>query len=204
MLSHCQDYCGGKAWANESARMGYGVLVHDVFPFASRLVDVSDVIAGGLVDERPEDTEQIERHNRWVTDHEDVMAKSLFCGGTTWPCVFLAEDQAALSVLCSRKDIDEERVGGGGLSGGASERSFLAEPMRESSMRRDDKEVARLSFEQLSHPYLDGLSPCCRAKWTILGLRVPLPTMVLNDEDDNLFTLGEMQAGGQDSVGGVR
>ncbi len=38
----------------------------------------------------------------------------------------------------------------------------------------------------------------------ILGLRVPLPTMVLNDEDDNLFTLGEMQAGGQDSVGGVR
>tara|TARA_B100001123_G_scaffold82937_1_gene94610 strand:- start:3895 stop:4305 length:411 start_codon:yes stop_codon:yes gene_type:complete len=125
MLSHCQDYCGGKAWANESARMGYGVLVHDVFPFASRLVDVSDVIAGGLVDERPEDTEQIERHNRWVTDHEDVMAKSLFCGGTTWPCVFLAEDQAALSVLCSRKDIDEERVGDGGLSGGGMRTVFL-------------------------------------------------------------------------------
>tara|TARA_B100001123_G_scaffold82937_1_gene94609 strand:- start:3677 stop:3892 length:216 start_codon:yes stop_codon:yes gene_type:complete len=37
----------------------------------------------------------------------------------------------------------------------------------------------------------------------ILGLRVSLPTMVFNHEDDNSFTLGEMQAGRQDSVGGV-
>ena len=89
------------------------------------LGDVSDVIAGGLVDEHPEDPEQIERDNRWAVDHKDVMAKSLFCGGTTWPGVVLAEDQAALGVLCCREDIDEERVGCGGLSGGGMRTVFL-------------------------------------------------------------------------------
>ncbi len=52
---------------------------------------------------------------------------------------------------------------------GACERSFLAEPMRESSMRRDDDEVARLSFEQLSHPYLDGLCPAAAARNGLFG-----------------------------------
>ncbi|MEJ7682350.1 MAG: hypothetical protein WKG06_31770 [Segetibacter sp.] len=29
--------------------------------------------------------ENIEAYNEWAGDHEHVMAKSLFCAGTTWP-----------------------------------------------------------------------------------------------------------------------
>ena len=32
------NYYGGVGWANEIAKRGYAVLVHDTFPFASRRV----------------------------------------------------------------------------------------------------------------------------------------------------------------------
>src|SRR6478752_1741776 len=38
MLQHQEHYYGGMAWANELARRGYVVLVHDAFAFASRRV----------------------------------------------------------------------------------------------------------------------------------------------------------------------
>ena len=64
-------------------------------------------------------------YNAWAGAHEDIMAKSLFCAGTTWPGVFLAEDQAALSVLAARDDVDATRLGCAGLSGGGLRTVFL-------------------------------------------------------------------------------
>ena len=43
MVEHQATYYSGRAWANELARSGYAVLVHDAFPFASRRVERSDV-----------------------------------------------------------------------------------------------------------------------------------------------------------------
>jgi hypothetical protein len=43
-------YYGGRAWANELAKRGYGVLVHDIFPFESRKIIASEL--PGLVVER--------------------------------------------------------------------------------------------------------------------------------------------------------
>jgi len=45
--------------------------------------------------------------------------------GTSWPGVFFAEDQKALDVLCARKDVDANRVGCGGLSGGGMRTVFI-------------------------------------------------------------------------------
>ncbi len=88
IVDHHDHYYGGVAWANELAKRGYAVLVHDTFPFASRRVRVADVserIRQNLTDDNPEDSDNIESYNRWAADHEDIMAKSLFCSGTTWP-----------------------------------------------------------------------------------------------------------------------
>src|SRR5690606_30445871 len=41
---HARNY-DGQPWANEIARRGYAVLVHDTFAFGSRRVRVQDVIA---------------------------------------------------------------------------------------------------------------------------------------------------------------
>src|SRR5579859_7845051 len=43
MQKHQDHYYGGAAWANELAKRGYVVLVHDAFTFGSRRMRLSDV-----------------------------------------------------------------------------------------------------------------------------------------------------------------
>ncbi len=73
--------------------------------------------ASSLTDKNPEDSQNIVLYNQWARNHEDVMAKSLFSAGTTWPGFFFAEDRIALDILCAREDVDSTRIGCGGLSG---------------------------------------------------------------------------------------
>ena len=202
MLEHHAHYYGGVPWANEVAKRGYAVLVADAFPFASRRVllkDVPEQIRDGLSDDDPENPERIEAYNRWAGAHESIMAKSLFCAGTTWPGVFLAEDQRALDVLCAREDVDAERIGCGGLSGGGMRTVFLggADPrigcaicVGLMSTWRDY--LLNKSFTHTWMTYVP-LIPRDLDFPEILGLRVPLPTMVLNDREDQLFTMPEME-----------
>jgi dienelactone hydrolase len=93
---HQAMYYGGVGWANEIAKRGYAVLVHDTFPFTSRRVMVKDVaeqIRQGGVDSSPEDLAGIAKYNKFAAEHENVMEKSLLAAGTTWPEVYLVEDQ---------------------------------------------------------------------------------------------------------------
>ncbi|MDA0748047.1 MAG: hypothetical protein O2954_16110 [bacterium] len=202
MAEHQANYYGGMAWANEVARRGYAVLVHDAFPFASRRVlaqDVPDSICTGLTDVDPEKPEQIDAYNQWAGGHESVMAKSLFCAGTTWPGVFLAEDQRALDVLCARPDVDAQQVGCGGLSGGGMRTVFLggADPRVRCAVCVGMMSTWRdyLLHKSFTHTWMVyvPLLPRAMDYPEILGLRVPLPTMVLNDIDDQLFTMPEME-----------
>ncbi|MGH2649096.1 MAG: hypothetical protein ACRDE8_16065, partial [Ginsengibacter sp.] len=87
MITHQHEYYEGMAWANEIAKRGYVVLVSDSFTFASRRVMMQDLpehMRNGLTDENPEDPKDIDAYNDWAAQHEHVMAKSLFCAGTTW------------------------------------------------------------------------------------------------------------------------
>lgn len=202
MLEHQRSYYGGAPWANALARRGYAVLVHDAFAFASRrvlLADVPPAIRGDLSDDDPFALEHIAAYNAWAAGHESILAKSLFCAGTTWPGVFLSEDQAALGVLCSRNDVDPQRVGCGGLSGGGLRTDYLA--------GLDDRIRCAVSVGLMTtwRDYL--LNKSHTHTWMIyiphlareldfpeiLGLRAPLPTLVQLDSEDQLFTLPEMQ-----------
>lgn len=199
-------YYGGVAWANELAKRGYAVLVHDTFAFASRRVwlrDVPEVIRKGVVDPAPGDQAGIEAYNRWAAEHEAIMAKSLFSAGTTWPGVFLAEDRVALDVLCARDDVDAERVGCGGLSGGGLRTVFLAgtEARIKCAVCVGMMTTWRDYLLDKSHTHTwmcyVPLLPNELDYPEILGLRVPLPTLVLNDIHDALFTLPEMERADQ-------
>lgn len=199
---HQDSYYGGVAWANELARQGYVVLVHDAFAFGSRRVRVGDVpqrIRGDLIERDPESPAEIEAYNRWASDHEHLMAKSLFCAGTTWPGLFLAEDQRALDYLCSHDDVDARRIGCAGLSGGGLRTVYLA--------GADDRIACACCVGMMTtwRDYL--LNKCYTHTWMIyipglpldldypeiLGLRAPRPTLVQNDTEDQLFTLPEMR-----------
>jgi len=116
-------------WAASLAERGYAVLVPDAFAFASRRVrldDVPDSLRSDAPAPTDDDHDAIRAYDEWAADHESTMAKSLFCAGTTWPGVFLAEDRSALDVLCDRPEVDASRVGCGGLSGGGLRTVFLA------------------------------------------------------------------------------
>jgi len=200
--AHQQEYYQGKAWANELAKRGYVVLVPDAFTFGSRRVQLQDVpefLRNGLNDNDPEQPQHITAYNQWAGEHEHIMAKSLFSAGTTWPGVFFAEDQKALDVLCSRNDVDSNRVGCGGLSGGGIRTVYMAglDPRIKCAvpvgfMTTWNDFLLNKSFTHTWMTYVP-LLPKELDFPEILGLRAPLPALVLNNNEDTLFTLPEMK-----------
>ncbi len=207
MEEHQQHYYSGNAWANELAKRGYVVLVHDTFTFGSRRVwyqDIQGITWGpcsveGKTDQNSEDPANIEIYNTWAGHHEHIMSKSLFCAGTTWPGVTLTEDQVALSILAARTDVDQDKLGCCGLSGGGLRTDYLGgldhrikcaisvgfmTTWKDFIMNKSQTHTW-MTYAPLLPKYLDFPE--------ILGLRVPLPTMVMSDEQDQLYTLPEMR-----------
>lgn len=202
MVAHQQEYYENMAWANEIAKRGYVVLVSDAFPFASRRVMLHDVpvtIRKGLDDSDPENPKNIKSYNSWAAEHEEIMAKSLFSAGTTWPGVFFAEDRKALDILCARADVDANRIGCGGLSGGGMRTVFMG------GLDKRIKCAVCVGFmttwkdfllhKSFTHTWMTyvPLLPNELDFPEILGLRTPLPTLVLNDKEDGLYTPEGMQ-----------
>jgi dienelactone hydrolase len=199
---HQAHYYGGVGWANEIAKRGYVVLVHDTFPFSSRRVMVKDVpknIQAGGVDPSPDDEAGIAKYNAFAAAHEHIMEKSLLSAGTTWPGVYVVEDQRALDVLSSRPDVDPSHIGCGGLSGGGMRTVYLG--------GLDDriKVAVAVGFTTTWRQFL--LDKSFTHTWMtyapllpkdldfpeILALRAPAATMVLNSRQDALYTMEEMQ-----------
>jgi dienelactone hydrolase len=202
MKYHQDHYYEGAAWVNELTKQGYAVLVHDAFLFGSRRIRVADtpaVLKRNMKDPDDANSDEIKAYNEWAGQQETNVAKSLFCAGMTWPGVFLWEDQRALDYLCSRPEVDAKRVGCAGLSGGGLRSVFLA--------GSDDRIACSVTVGMMTtwRDYL--LNKSYTHTWMcyvphlpreldypeILGLRVPLPTLVQNDNEDQLFTLPEMQ-----------
>ena len=212
-LSHQQEYYGGVAWANELAKRGYAVLVHDTFPFASRRVLVADVppqIREQGVDPEGTDEEAVAKYNRFAAEHEHIMEKSLLSAGTTWPGVYVVEDMRALDVLCARPDVDATRVGCAGLSGGGMRTVFLG--------GLDDRIRCAIAvgFMTTWREFL--LDKCFTHTWMtyvpllprnldfpeILALRAPAATMVQNCWEDQPLHARRDETGGRDDPRDVR
>lgn len=202
MQYHQDHYYGGVAWANELARRGYVVLVHDAFAFASRrmrLADVPETIKDHLTETDPESEEEIRRYNTFAGTHEHVIAKSLFSAGTTWPGVFTGEDQRALDYLCGRPDVDTKRVGCCGLSGGGLRTVYLTGLDHRikcsccvGMMTTWRDYLLNKSYTHTWMVYIPGLSRDLDYP-EIFGLNVPNPVLVLNNHEDPLFTVPEME-----------
>jgi dienelactone hydrolase len=204
LVEHQKRYYEGFAWANELARRGYVVLVPDAFPFASRRVKIADVPERHRQnlkdpDEMHPTTEAIEQYNQWAGMHEHILAKSLFSAGTTWPGVWVAEDMKALDILCEEKSVDKTRIGCCGLSGGGMRSDFLAGlddrigcTVPVGFMTTWNDFALYTSFTHTWMIYVP-LLPNELDFPEILGLRAPLPALVLNNNEDQLFTLSEMK-----------
>ncbi len=197
-----REYYGDRAWANALARCGFAVLVHDAFAFGSRRIRLDEVplaIRQGTSETPLTTPDAIDAYNDWAAHHESIMAKSLFSAGLTWPGVVLWEDRVALDILCGRAEVDADRVGCGGLSGGGLRTVYLGgldhriqvavcvgmmTTWRDCLLHRSANHTWMVYTPRLAQA-LDYPE--------ILGLRVPKPTLVLNNLADPLFTLPEMR-----------
>ena len=108
VMGHHDDYYGDVGWANELARRGTrcSCTTPSPSPAGGSASPTCRRISQDLKEVDPESEAEIKAYNEFAREHEHLMAKSLFCAGTTWPGVFTAEDQRALDYLAARPDVD--------------------------------------------------------------------------------------------------
>ena len=193
---------GGRTYADELARRGFVVLVPDGFYFGSRRLDparMSGRYTQRLSLLKPDSDAYIEEFNRMASDHETLVAKTIFTAGTTWPGILLQGDRASVDYLLTRDEVDPQRIGCIGLSIGGFRSAHLAglDPRIKAAvvagwmttydalLRQHLRNHTWMIYVPGQRPYLDLPD--------VLSLCAPRPVMVINCLQDRLFTRHGMQ-----------
>src|SRR5271167_216404 len=128
-----QTYYGGRAYANLLAQEGFIVLVHDTFLWGSRkfplevMPDREKALAeavGATLDQESASPD-IVRYNGAAYLHEHLVSKYCTLLGTSLAALVAYEDRVGLNYLRSREDVEAERIGCIGLSGGGLRATLL-------------------------------------------------------------------------------
>ncbi len=194
---------GGWAYANALAREGFVVLVHDTFLWGSRRfpLEVMELAVGKQVPDSSNASalpSDIVQYNRTAGPHEHTVSKYCNLLGTTMAGMVCYEDRVATNVLRSRADVIADRVGCIGLSGGGNRATML-------SATHDEIRAAvtvglmttyeELLDKDLSHTWM--MFPFNWAKygdWSdVAACRAPMPLLIQNDLEDDLFTVKGMR-----------
>ncbi len=129
------SYYSGRAPANELARSGYVVLVHDTFSWGSRRFDLSRPTPrlaalleaqDALWQQQGVQPTEEERFDFVSGLHEESVAKAAGTLGQTFAGAVLADDLVAFGVLATVDGVDPARLGTFGFSGGGGRSLLLA------------------------------------------------------------------------------
>lgn len=123
LAEYKQQLYHGTSIATELVRRGYVVIVIDAFYWGERRMLLDDDPPSYR---QPQDmtSADIVSFNRRSQQGEQLVARSLFTAGITWPGVLLWDDLRTVDYLVSRPEVDPQRLGCIGLSMGGY-RSFL-------------------------------------------------------------------------------
>ena len=125
----------GRAPANDLARAGHVVLVHDAFSWGSRRFDLSRptpklaaklAAQDALWQQQGVQPTEDERFDVASGLHEDTLAKAAGALGQTFAGAVLTDDLVALRVLAATEGVDPGRLGAFGFSGGGGRSLLLA------------------------------------------------------------------------------
>jgi dienelactone hydrolase len=192
---------GGRAYVNALAREGFVVLVHDVFLWGSRRFPYKTMIEmmGNKTSSRLEaSSDEVERYNTAAYFHEHWVSKYCNILGTSMAGVVAYEDRIALNYLLSRPDVNTQKVGCIGLSGGGNRAALLSathDHIQATVIIGLMTTYEALLDHNMSHTWM--LFPFGWARhgdWPdIAACRAPLPLLVQYDLQDYLFTEAGMQ-----------
>ena len=204
----------GRPWANDLAKRGFAVLVHDIFCWGSRKFEYSaipqwDKTSGdGQHNVTPMEPwpgvvmpDEISRYSWTAAYHENTVAKTCHVLGTTFPGIIAYEDRLASRWLATRKDVLPGGVGCVGLSGGGMRAGLLQASCND--ICASVVAGAMTTYQGLldhniwSHTWMlypsPELSRFCDYT-DFVACRAPSPLMVQYDEDDALFSPEGMKA----------
>ena len=121
-----QRYYGGRSIAIELVRQGYVVVVIDMFYWGERRMLLDDDSADWRDRPASMPLARIDAFNARASQKEQIVGRTIYSAGFTWPGVMCWDDVRTVDYLLSRPDVDPKRIGCVGLSVGAVRAAHLA------------------------------------------------------------------------------
>jgi len=200
---------GGRAFANELARRGFAVLVHDTFLWGSRKFPVEtlpdfDRLLGRLMARGSVfykwTPRKIAEYNGAAIVNEHTLARYCLVMGISQPGIINFDDRVAVNVLASRRDVDAGNLGCVGFSGGGFRAVLL-----QATCPRIRVSVAggcMCTYEEMfdhcvdNHAWLGFLPAWAQhGEWPdVAACRAPSPLMVVNCWADGGCTVPGIKA----------
>jgi dienelactone hydrolase len=191
-----KDSYGGNSIATELVRQGYIVVIIDMFYWGERRM---------LLDDDPTDwrdrppgitRERIQAFNSRSGQNEQLVGRTIFSAGFTWPGVMFWDDIRTIDYLLTRPDVDKKRIGCVGLSVGGLRSchvaaldsriraavvvgwmaSFPAQLKKHIRNTIGHTKVVPGLYQHLDYP-------------DVASLAMPTPLLVINGSKDGLFDL---------------
>jgi len=207
LMELVQRTYGGRFWASELARRGYAVIVNDVLGWGERRIP-DEWLPVGVQKQLADLEEGSPEWARCISGAMQDAGKGINhlanWAGFSWMGLVLWDDRKAFEYLRSRPEVDANRIACGGLSGGGWRSTYLfgAEPGISAGviagwMSRLGDQVLHDHQTHLGlytapgvYRYLDHPD--------IAAIGAPRPLMVLQCEQDRLFTMDSMKASCED------
>lgn len=196
-----RQYYGGRSIATELVRQGYVVVVIDMFYWGERRM----LLDGDPADwrERPASLtrERIQAFNSRAGQSEQLVGRTIYTAGFTWPGVMFWDDVRTVDYLLTRPDVDPRRIGCVGLSVGGLRSchlaalddriraavvvgwmaSFPAQLKKHIRNTIGHTKVVPGLYQHLDYP-------------DVASLAMPTPMLVINGSKDGLFDLDGVKA----------
>jgi len=192
---------GGKGIAAELARKGYVVIAIDMFYWGERRMLLDNDPVNYHDRPRTMKEEEIAAFNQRSSQNEQLVARSLFTAGVSWPGIIHWDDIRTLDYLASRPEVNKGRLGCVGLSVGGW-RSFLLAALDErikvavavgwmTSLATQIKQhiIYSIGFSF----YINGLYRFFDLP-DLAALIAPRAVLVINGSQDRLFVLEGVKA----------
>ncbi|MCI0535325.1 MAG: alpha/beta hydrolase family protein [Verrucomicrobiales bacterium] len=121
-----RNYYGGRSIANELVRQGYIVAIIDMFYWGERRMILENDLEDWRIRPAAISRERIQAFNSRAGQNEQLVGRTIFSAGFTWPGVMFWDDVRTVDYLWSRPDVNRQRIGCVGLSVGGLRSCHLA------------------------------------------------------------------------------
>jgi len=125
IVSHRAETTSGRPLADWYASQGYAVIVIDAYHFGRRAPRGLNGLPESY-DPSALDEETLKKYDTYTRDVLYLGVRELNWAGTTWAGLNFGDDSRCVDYLLSRKEVDADRIGCTGLSGGGWRTNFIA------------------------------------------------------------------------------